>query len=748
MAKFPKIRLPTLSFNLIPSIVEQSKLTPSFPVERRSPMERQRAYRAMKRITDPEHKREYEREYYSRPENKKYKQEYQQAYHTRPNFLRHLAYRAFLIPSFDPLPNIIEQSKLTPSFPVENQSRSERIAAYRRMRLATDPEYVAKTLAYKRKYYSRPENQAKRKEHSRKYEAGRREDSSLFSPIPGIVEQSKLTPSFPVEQLSNFERQRAYSFRPEVKARRGLKETITEYQYLLGLNNPTVRQIRRLEALADYLGRDIEEARNERMREEHAELLRGKQQIRKNRFGRLSGAMAKAERKKLRTDKIATSGLSEEERAKLDYAKLRPMDFNYRPVTSQLTFRSGKTLEPILLRNQGNAAEAIELEHTGQTKSILGTRDYDIDVDTAKKKSYVPLGFMIHSATSPNKISYMEVALKYPNRALKQEVVYDLLKKRGTIEVQPYGLERPWWEKIGAERTEQPSAILLAMPHTSATDTSEASERIPLKLTRSAFEAVHISPEVTGPFGSLNPERLPTRDKVPVSLVPKEYGWRHVDVKRVSYGAPHLIHSKEGMGSYQGTRLGKMNPGGSMMTSKPRDATRRYEEMIRTYINPEEDAVTLNTEKRIPGMQPLSPGGLLGGPVYWGGDSLKAHMNEIEDREERRLYKRVAPRPEGRLEEGQSNLAAIERKQEIRRMLEENPDYALGEETETGIIPTEDEWDETYSELKEDKGQALTQEEMRPYLAYGHAKTPELAEAEEKEIEEFATQIAKKEDKK
>jgi len=554
--------------------------------------------------------------------------------------------------SFNLIPGIVEQSKLTPSFPEERLNRSERLSAYRRMRSAVDPEYKANL----KEYFQRPEVQAKRKP----YFANRYQKTLM-------------------------------------------KETVSEYQHLLGLDNPTVRQIRRLEALADYLGRDIEEWRNERMREEHADLMQGKfmplprtgsfgaairrrakmitakmvtpsreeiEQGKRNeaRFygpgGKLDLAAIKAEQKKLRTDKIGMyedRNVEERDHDKAERAVLRPMEFNYRPATSQLTFRSGKTLEPILLRNQGEVAESIELEHDiRKTPFILGTRDYDIDVKPKEKKTYVPLGFMIRSAESPNKINRME--LIYPNRALKQEIIYDLLKKRGPIEAQPIGTERKWWEGMGAERTEEPSAILMAMPHTDTTTYHESSERIPMRITRAGFEAAHLKNWTYGPYGGLHPEHLPAREKVPVEKVPKEYGWRAVDTSRIGYGAKHLIYSKEGMGSYQGTRLGKLSPGGSMITSKPKEIRRRYEEKMHSYVSPEEDIGATELES--------------------------FHEHEYPEEEIIPLARPVAP---------------------------------------------------------DDRPPDLSDEDMRQYLADSHAETPELAEAANEEI---STQIAKKEDRK
>ncbi len=70
---------------------------------------------------------------------------------------------------------------------------------------------------------------------------------------------------------------RAYRKSDKFKARRnervGLKRVITEYHFLLSLKEPSVRQMRRLEALAEYFGRDIDEWRNEKQREEYNQIL-------------------------------------------------------------------------------------------------------------------------------------------------------------------------------------------------------------------------------------------------------------------------------------------------------------------------------------------------------------------------------------------------------------------------------------------------------------------------------------------
>jgi len=85
-------------------------------------------------------------------------------------------------------------------------------------------------------------------------------------------------------------RMREYRQKPEVKARKqnkdSMKAIIKEYHLLLGLEKHTVRQMRKLEALADVLGRDIDEWRSQQQKDEHTALLDGEWQfkgIRRNR---------------------------------------------------------------------------------------------------------------------------------------------------------------------------------------------------------------------------------------------------------------------------------------------------------------------------------------------------------------------------------------------------------------------------------------------------------------------------------
>ena len=75
----------------------------------------------------------------------------------------------------------------------------------------------------------------------------------------------------------HFEKKKAYFQRPDVKEKKrdavALKKIIRKYHYLLSLKNPSVMECRRLEAIAEYLGRDIDEWRNKRQREEYQNLL-------------------------------------------------------------------------------------------------------------------------------------------------------------------------------------------------------------------------------------------------------------------------------------------------------------------------------------------------------------------------------------------------------------------------------------------------------------------------------------------
>ena len=48
-----------------------------------------------------------------------------------------------------------------------------------------------------------------------------------------------------------------------------------------------------------------------------------------------------------------------------------------------------------------------------------------------------------------------------------------------------------------------------------------------MRITRSGFEAVHIPNEVAEEEGPLNPNVLPTKDRIPIDIVPREIGWEY-----------------------------------------------------------------------------------------------------------------------------------------------------------------------------------------------------------------------------
>ena len=78
--------------------------------------------------------------------------------------------------------------------------------------------------------------------------------------------------------------QNEYYARPEVKAEKGFREIQREYQQLLvryGDANGDLsrRDVLRLEALSDYLGRDLEEWRLGKDRERHMNLITGKRVV-------------------------------------------------------------------------------------------------------------------------------------------------------------------------------------------------------------------------------------------------------------------------------------------------------------------------------------------------------------------------------------------------------------------------------------------------------------------------------------
>jgi hypothetical protein len=66
---------------------------------------------------------------------------------------------------------------------------------------------------------------------------------------------------------------KAYRKTDKFKEKRSFKHLIKEYHYLLGKKEPTVREMRKLEAIADYLGREIDEWRNKKQKAEYQNLI-------------------------------------------------------------------------------------------------------------------------------------------------------------------------------------------------------------------------------------------------------------------------------------------------------------------------------------------------------------------------------------------------------------------------------------------------------------------------------------------
>jgi hypothetical protein len=102
------------------------------------------------------------------------------------------------------------------------------------------PEVKEKTRAYKRAYYQRPEVKEKTRAYMRAY----------FQ-RPEVKEKTR-----------EMRAERDYS-----------RKIIGEYHHLMKRKKLSVRQMRRLEALAEILGRDIDEWRNEAQRKEYQELI-------------------------------------------------------------------------------------------------------------------------------------------------------------------------------------------------------------------------------------------------------------------------------------------------------------------------------------------------------------------------------------------------------------------------------------------------------------------------------------------
>ena len=96
-----------------------------------------------------------------------------------------------------------------------------------------------------------------------------------------------------------------YNRRPEVKVMRTdnkeKKDVIREYQWLMCIKNPTKVQILRLEAIAEVLGRDLEEWRTEQQKESyHSNMDRYSSLEQKNKFSAKGNESEKPIKKELR----------------------------------------------------------------------------------------------------------------------------------------------------------------------------------------------------------------------------------------------------------------------------------------------------------------------------------------------------------------------------------------------------------------------------------------------------------------
>jgi len=116
--------------------------------------------------------------------------------------------------------------------------------------------------AYMKTYYQRPEVKARRKAYWQRPEVEAR--IKAYRQRPDVKAHMKV-------HMKTY--MKAYHQRPEVKAKKELRPLITEYHAILGKKKRTVREMRRLEALGDILGREIDEWRDEEQRKEYQGLM-------------------------------------------------------------------------------------------------------------------------------------------------------------------------------------------------------------------------------------------------------------------------------------------------------------------------------------------------------------------------------------------------------------------------------------------------------------------------------------------
>ena len=232
---------------------------------------------------------------------------------------------------------------------------------------------------------------------------------------------------------------------------------------------------------------------------------------------------------------------------------LRHLNISFKEHVDPITLRGGNILQPSLLkRKQGDIAERVNLQYKPrETERILGRSDFPIEVN--KEGSYVPIGLLIHSQKTP-RVSHISV--DYPNRGLKSDIIYEVLKRKGEIHLKLNENFEPW-EKMGAEyinpsdrdpvfRRQQRNVGASLGLQSAYVESDEV--KTPMRLTREGFEAAHIPLEPFGALGTgLYPEKLPAHAKVPVDVVPKEYSWDYVlhgkSPRYVPHNAPGTQHS-------------------------------------------------------------------------------------------------------------------------------------------------------------------------------------------------------------
>ena len=265
--------------------------------------------------------------------------------------------------------------------------------------------------------------------------------------------------------------------------------------------------------------------------------------------------------------------------------RLRVLNFHYEKEIDPIRLKSGGIIQPSLLR--GSVAERIEIDVTPKTAGILGTYDYPITVGKARHPR-TQVGVLIRDTDSP-KVSHLSSL--YPGRGLRQEMIYDLTKRQGSILIHTPTPKA--YEPMGAEYTNVADMNAAKVGFSQGYLASRGG-KIPMKLTRAGFEASHISKEEPGDEGGLNPREMPSHE-LTAKEVPHEYGWERHVTKELGQNITYT--TKPGLRAHPAKHL-------RFYQSKPEQVTIRPQPTIKEEFIPpseeEERALLESAQPRLP----------------------------------------------------------------------------------------------------------------------------------------------------